>query len=286
MKYVIHITIKMKKIIMVLVAMLMTFAAGAQVLQDVVYLHNGSVVRGTLIEQVPNVKIRTSDGSLWVFKHEEVDKITSEPAVQQSQQQYDVQKYDAPKVNDSPGISSHRSSGYKNLSSGLRIFADVAVMAQTSYYTCSGVGYSGSFGRQMTPNLYAGLGLSAQIYIDYWYYGPRRDDKPELYAQLPLFADLRYDVFAAKVSPFLAARAGYAVCVDEVCDHSGFYLNPGIGIRVKSMSISVGADLVKLHEPWYFLEMDRSLNIESTTVKWQSSIMFRFAYEWGGRQRH
>ena len=49
-------------------------------LQDVVYLKNGSVIRGVIIEQVPNVqvKIRTGDGSIFVYKMEEIDKMTKE----------------------------------------------------------------------------------------------------------------------------------------------------------------------------------------------------------------
>lgn len=52
-------------------------------LQDVVYLKNGSVIRGVIIEQVPNVqvKIKTSDGSIFVFKMEEIDKMTKEEMV-------------------------------------------------------------------------------------------------------------------------------------------------------------------------------------------------------------
>jgi len=47
---------------------------------DVVYLKNGSVVRGVIIEQVPGVslKIQTSDGSVFFYKMDEIEKITKE----------------------------------------------------------------------------------------------------------------------------------------------------------------------------------------------------------------
>jgi hypothetical protein len=47
---------------------------------DVVYLKNGSVIRGLIMEQIPNetLKIQTADGSLFVYKMEEVVKITKE----------------------------------------------------------------------------------------------------------------------------------------------------------------------------------------------------------------
>ena len=49
---------------------------------DVVYLKNGSIIKGTIIEQIMNVqiKLQTKDGNLFVFKHEEIEKITKEIA--------------------------------------------------------------------------------------------------------------------------------------------------------------------------------------------------------------
>lgn len=45
---------------------------------DVVYLKNGSVIRGIIIEQLPNVqiKMKTKDGNIFVYKTEEIEKIT------------------------------------------------------------------------------------------------------------------------------------------------------------------------------------------------------------------
>jgi hypothetical protein len=49
--------------------------------EDVVYLHNGSIIRGTIVEQIPGerVSIRTSDGSVFVFPFEDVERIAKEP---------------------------------------------------------------------------------------------------------------------------------------------------------------------------------------------------------------
>ena len=56
-----------------------TYAQGE--LQEVVYLKNGSIIRGTIIEQQPNklIKIQTNDGNVFVYNIDEVDKITKEP---------------------------------------------------------------------------------------------------------------------------------------------------------------------------------------------------------------
>ena len=54
--------------------------AEAQGVEEVVYLKNGSVVRGIIVEQIPNetIRIRTRGGSEFVFQMSEVLKITKE----------------------------------------------------------------------------------------------------------------------------------------------------------------------------------------------------------------
>ena len=49
-------------------------------MEDVVYLKNGSIIRGVIIEQVPNesIKIQTNDRNIFVFKMEEIDRIKKE----------------------------------------------------------------------------------------------------------------------------------------------------------------------------------------------------------------
>ena len=51
-------------------------------MQDVIYLKNGTAVKGTIVELVPDVsvKIRLNDGKVYVYPMEEVRKIVSEQA--------------------------------------------------------------------------------------------------------------------------------------------------------------------------------------------------------------
>ena len=48
--------------------------------QDVVYLKNGSIIRGVIIEQIPNksIKIETADKSVFVYQIDEIEKMTKE----------------------------------------------------------------------------------------------------------------------------------------------------------------------------------------------------------------
>lgn len=73
----------MKRVIKSLLFMLLlvpfiTFAQ--QGMEDVIYLKDGSIYRGMIIETVPNVsyKIKSRDGNVFAVKIEEVEKITKE----------------------------------------------------------------------------------------------------------------------------------------------------------------------------------------------------------------
>ena len=72
----------MRKIIYVLAALVAIgiFTENLYAQDDVVYLKNGSIIKGTIIEEVPGVslKIKTKDGSLFVYQMDEIDKIARE----------------------------------------------------------------------------------------------------------------------------------------------------------------------------------------------------------------
>ena len=70
----------MKKLLLSLFIVLAGGSAYAQRTQDVVHLHNGSIIRGEVIEHVPgaDVKVRTADGSVFVYKSSEIEKIEKE----------------------------------------------------------------------------------------------------------------------------------------------------------------------------------------------------------------
>ena len=55
-------------------------ASFAQTVVDVVYLKNGSVIRGPIVEQVPgeSLKVQTANGSIFVYTLDEVEKMTKE----------------------------------------------------------------------------------------------------------------------------------------------------------------------------------------------------------------
>lgn len=81
----------MKKIAFLVTALLLSVVIYSQQnnLIDVVYLKNGSILRGIIIEQVPNelIKLQTADGNIFVYQTSEIEKITKETIVKQSRKQ-------------------------------------------------------------------------------------------------------------------------------------------------------------------------------------------------------
>lgn len=71
----------MKKIAAsLLFALIATWSFGQSNYQDVIYLKNGSIIRGIIIEQIPNksIKIETADRNVFVFQMDEIEKIAKE----------------------------------------------------------------------------------------------------------------------------------------------------------------------------------------------------------------
>lgn len=69
-----------KYLTLLLFAIITTFSFAQGNYQEVVYLKNGSIIRGVIIEQVPNkiIKIQTADKSVYVYRMDEIEKITKE----------------------------------------------------------------------------------------------------------------------------------------------------------------------------------------------------------------
>lgn len=79
----------MKKLLLSLVLALSSLVMFAQNnMHEVVYLKNGSVIKGVILEQVPNesIKVQTADGSIFVYPMADVEKISKEVTETQVQQ--------------------------------------------------------------------------------------------------------------------------------------------------------------------------------------------------------
>ena len=209
----------MKKQITLLSLFLFTISSIAQTIyQDVVYLKNGSIIRGIIIEQVINksIKIETRDKSIFIFTLDEVEKITKEmPKDKEEQNQ-----------NTSNGIGS-----ITNIDFGWN----------------SGVGFYGldrfrlNISTSIKFNKYFSLGLGSGIrkYVDY------------SGVIIPLFLNARTNLSDKNVKPFIQFLAGYSFNPNNEWNNVGLILNPEFGLSFKtskrtSLNFSIGYEMQQM----------------------------------------
>lgn len=173
----------MKKSIILLFSVFFTLNIGAQTINETVYLKNGSVVKGAIIEQVPNesLKIKTGDGSIFVFQMSEVTKITKE----------EVEEKPAKKVVVSDG--KHRGLDF-GINAGYLIGVGDAKDSNFPSLEMS-------LGKQLNKNLYLGLGAGAWI--------PTGDGD----LQIPISVDskIMFPSRSSNVTPLGIVRLGYVI---------------------------------------------------------------------------
>ncbi|HYV92671.1 MAG TPA: hypothetical protein VE978_12825 [Chitinophagales bacterium] len=91
-----------RQILLILFALALSKMALAQTTRDVVWLKNGSIIKGIIIEQTPPVqlKIQTADGSVYVIKFDEIDKITKEEVKSEVKEEKPAIKKEPPKMEE------------------------------------------------------------------------------------------------------------------------------------------------------------------------------------------
>lgn len=199
------------------------FTLSAQNYQEVVYLKNGSVIRGTVIEQQPNVllKVKTADGSIFVYPMNEVEKITKEEAINRE---------------------SEKSNRIRTDEKGYRGSVEVGTIVN---FRASGIpidrgafSITTSHGYQFNPHLFLGAGIG----LDYHAAGGR--------LFMPLFADVRANFLNRDITPFWGIKAGYSIGSKNAYNKvsTGAYFNPTFGVRFilnrqSAMNIAFGYNL-------------------------------------------
>ena len=185
--------------------------------QDVVYLNNGSIIRGEIIEQIPNqlLKIETADGSVFVYKMNQVKKITKEQITS----------------------SNNTNSGYLGI-------VDFGYDIGVGNLGIDRLKFDIINGYKFNPYISIGLGTGVHYYSDYQA------------ALVPIFANFRAHFLDADVSPFINAEVGYAFDATNNFNSTGFILNPSVGAsfyvsNAAAINISVGYELQKMDFLYY-----------------------------------
>ena len=151
--------------------------------RDVVYLKNGSVVRGVIVEQVPGkqLKIETSGGSVLVHQMDEVMKTGKEKLAQEGSE-------------DRPKSPSALKKGY-------------ATILELGYQGGDFSRYRADviFGGYFNPYVFLGLGVGVRKYSG----GA---------SLLPIFANIKWNIINNKISPYLSFGLGYATYLNSPSD--------------------------------------------------------------------
>lgn len=250
---------------------LLAFCASAQAqsMVDVVYLKNGSIIRGMIIEQVPNesLKIKTRDGSVFVYAITDVEKITKEE---------DISANGTSKGRTEQAFTYVRS-GFVNITTvGLGL--GVGTYSGTVNYglydsDLRGKNTSNNYLRLETINglwiadgiASVGLGIGLEYYMK-----PTSDSYsnliPSSHGQIPIYIDFRAIPIRGKISPSFILQAGYSIgaipakfesnsssgITDDKIFMNGLELAGGIGFHAE-VSDNVAFNMSFLYDYQQFL---------------------------------
>lgn len=237
----------------------------AQSWQEVVYLKNGSVIRGVVVEQIPNesLTIKTPDGSKIVCDMADVTKITKELITSQDNEKI----YPSNKL-----YSWERAPRYR----GFVGFSSTVGVGEAEDYV--GVKLYTSHGCQINPFFYIGGGLGLQGWIYTYDEYDVYEDSYDLFG-IPLFVHARgefHKAFRKNISPYWDAKMGYTAGGD----YNGFYFSPQVGCHfcfghsLCGLSVGIGYEGTLTGESEYYSGYEWSENYVIGGVEF--SVIFDF----------
>jgi hypothetical protein len=203
--------------------------------QDVVYLKNGSVIRGMVMLLVPDssVKIETADKSLFVYPMAEVARITKEMD-------------SVPKE-----VSTSVIKGYE----GAVVLGYAAGMGT---YGLDRAQFDLINGYRFNPHVMVGLGLGGRSYTG-------GDDDALL---IPVFLHARYTLLDQRTSPYASVSLGSSFNSDRDMNTEGLLIGANLGVSLRmgqSTSLLLGIGL----------EMQNINLYEVQIIGWQAEIVER-----------
>jgi len=229
-----------RQVFFIIFSLAATFYGFAQDYQDVVYLRDGSIMRGYIIEQVPNdyLKIETTSGRVYTIDMYDVDIIKKEKsraAVQNNTRQR-TNQYSYPNYQNQRAPSNYRQqydydyydNNYYNHfpNRGYKGFIDLGFSNGTTTkrgsYSYDGINrfeFSTSHGFFLNPYFFVGMGMGIHYYFN-------EEDFEDYLFQIPIFVHFRTHFVDATASPFADFKLGYSVY-----DIKGTYVTPAIGCR-------------------------------------------------------
>lgn len=208
----------MKKALLIFaLAIIVNLTFAQRNLEDVVYLKNGSIIRGVVVELLPTqtVKIETVDRNVFVFQMAEVEKIIKEP------------RHGQTKV----AVNNASETRFKGI-------VEFGYENKIGDFGLDRVKLNLIGARQINSYTSIGLGAGIRHYTN--------DDV----TLVPVFADFRGYFTNNNILPYVALQVGYSFCVTKF-NEAGFLLEPSAGVSFalsgnKRMNLGVGYSMQKL----------------------------------------
>lgn len=217
----------MKRFIICLLALVICATTCMVMAQDVVYLKNGSIIKGAVVEMIPDqtIKIQTADGSIFVYQMNEVDRIQRDEKSSQTQRTVEDDESE-----------DYLERGFRGL---IDLGAHFGFDNAEDIYQISAA-FTGGY--QINRMLFVGAGVAPTLNLWEAY-----DDEVETEFWLPIYSAIRLDFINKKVTPFIDGRIGYFLNTEDM-DYSGLYVYAGAGVRLKKISLSTGYSLYSLDD--------------------------------------
>jgi hypothetical protein len=190
--------------------------------QVAVYLKNGGIIKGKLIELIPDslLKIKTVDSNIFVYKISEISKFTNEPEPLQS-------------LADIPQDTSGIDAGYYGV---IEYNIGFSFAMEEMFFTNK---WNFINGYRFSPWFAGGIGFGLRSYAIYSFI-------------IPVFADIRLNVLNKKISPYIAINPGYGFQTDGY-GKGGFMVSVSFGIFKKiknrcSLNIGLSYEMQRISE--------------------------------------
>jgi hypothetical protein len=191
---------------------------------EVIYLKNGSVIRGIIVEIVPNTSytIKTADNSVFVFEEKEIIKIARE--------------------------FSENSSNSKSNKTSLNIInttMEAGYGAKSGQYGLNVINVNALINYQLKEHISVSGGI-----------GMRRFEEAEI-TMIPVFVDGKISMPNKDISPYLGLAVGYSLNVSNGIENSGVLVNPQLGIQFKlnnGIRINLGTAYQTQQMPFFVVQ--------------------------------
>lgn len=217
------------KIFLLWLALFVALAAFAQHnTEDVIYLRNGSIIRGKLLTSTlidtSKISIELTGGSVFVFQKQEIDSAKKENAFKRQVAEIKKNYF-------------RRDRGFRNQTEFGIIYGTNLKHENSEpyYYNVQGDDFGISLhtvnGYQIWPYLFVGAGVGIDRMVSY-----RQTFSP-------LYIRVASEFIKKKISPYIFADAGYSVMWKQKNDDyysyqnkGGYYVSCGGGLRIYTRS--------------------------------------------------